>query len=225
IKFTPNGGKIITECEEGSTLRFIKFVVEDSGVGIKEEDITKLFKIDSKFTSHGTEGERGTGLGLSLVHEIIEKHGGKIWVESEYGKGSKFNFTLPVAPANILLVDDSKTDRLLYSKILKTITPDYTVEIASDGKEAMTKILQSPPALVITDHLMKEMHGYDLVIALQKSDLKVKPPVIVLSGELDRDSIKGYEELGIEFIFYKPVNLGDFKNAVEKLLRKGLLTN
>ncbi len=222
IKFTPNGGKITTKSEPGSTLRFIKFVVEDTGMGIKEEDIPKLFKIDSKFTSHGTEGERGTGLGLSLVHEIVEKHGGKIWVESEYGNGSKFIFTLPVAPANILLVDDSKTDRLLYSKILKNITPDYTVEMASDGKEALAKVLQSPPALIITDHLMKEMHGYDLIIALQKSDLKVKPPIIVLSGELDRDSIKGYEEIGIEYIFYKPVNLGDFKSAVEKLLRRGL---
>ena len=224
IKFTPKGGKIIVQCQPAETLRFVKFIVEDTGVGIKPENLSKLFKIDSKFTSQGTAGETGTGLGLSLVHEIVERHGGKIWVESEYGKGSKFIFTLPVTPANILLVDDSKTDRLLYSKILKSITPDYSVEMASDGKEALAKILHSPPALVITDHIMKEMHGYDLIVALQKSDLKVKPPIIVLSGELDRDSIKAYEEIGIEYIFHKPVNLTNFKSAVEKLLRKSLIT-
>jgi len=68
------------------------------------------------------------------------------------------------------------------------------------------------------------MHWYDLIVALHKSDLKVMPPIIVLSGELDRDSIKAYEEIGIEYIFHKPVNLTNFKSAVEKLLRKSLIT-
>jgi len=225
IKFTPQHGSIIISVKPSSRMRFIEFTVKDSGIGIKPDDIKKLFKVDSKFTSEGTEGEKGTGLGLSLVKEIIDKHGGEIWVESDFGKGSQFKFTLPIASANILLVDDSKTDRLLYSKILKNITPDYTVEIASDGKDAIEKILTSPPALVITDHLMPNMNGYNLVLEIKKAEIKGKPPIIILSGDLDREIVEEYHELGIEFVFQKPVNLNSFKQAVEKSLKKGITGN
>lgn len=222
IKFTPRNGRIKISVVSSPRNRYLEFSIKDSGTGIKPENIKKLFHIDTKYTSEGTEGEKGTGLGLSLVKEIIEKHSGTIWVESEYGKGSDFKFTLPIASANILLVDDSKTDRLLYSKILKNITPDYNVELASDGKEALDKILQSPPALVITDHIMPVMDGYNFVLQLRKAEIKGKPPVIILSSDIDRNAIEEYHELGIEYVFQKPVDLTSFKHAVEKSLRKGL---
>ena len=222
IKFTNGGGFIRISNEAVANSRFVKFSVKDTGVGIKEDDLSKLFSVDSKFTSEGTAGEKGSGLGLSLVKEIIEKHGGTIEVESEYGKGTDFTFTLPIASSNILIVDDNKTDRLLYSKILKNITPEYEVEVASDGKEAIQKILSSPPALVITDHAMPVMTGYEFVIELKKMDIKGKPPVIVLSSDIDRATINDYTELGIEFVFQKPVNIGSFKLAIEKSLQKGL---
>src|ERR1035437_2605380 len=223
IKFTKPGGEIVISASPSKKTRFYEFSVRDNGVGIKPENMKELFRIDTKFSSEGTAGEKGTGLGLSLVNEIIEKHGGKIWVESEYGKGSNFKFILPIASANILLVDDSKTDRLLYSKILKNITPDYTIEIASNGKEALEKIMTAPPALVITDHLMPEMNGYELTREIKKLDIKGKPQVIVLSRDMDRSAIDDYTNLGIEYVFHKPVNLSNFKTAVEKSLRKGLL--
>ena len=73
----------------------IEVKVSDSGVGMSQASIDKLFRIDIKHNSKdGTNGEKGTGLGLILCKEFIEKHKGKIWVESEEGKGSKFNFTL-----------------------------------------------------------------------------------------------------------------------------------
>jgi PAS domain S-box-containing protein len=222
IKFTNKGGSISILSEAVINSRFVKFTVKDTGIGIKEDDLAKLFSVDAKFTSEGTAGEKGSGLGLSLVKEIIEKHGGTISVESEYEKGTEFTFTLPIASSNILIVDDNKTDRLLYSKILKNITPEYNVEVASDGKEAIQKILSSPPALVITDHAMPVMNGYEFVVELKKMDLKGKPPVIVLSSDIDRAVINDYTELGIEFVFHKPVNIGSFKLAIEKSLQKGL---
>jgi PAS domain S-box-containing protein len=222
IKFTNKGGFIRISSEAIINSRFVNFSVKDTGIGIKEDDLVKLFSVDAKFTSEGTAGERGSGLGLSLVKEIIEKHGGTISVESEYGKGTEFIFTLPIASSNILIVDDNKTDRLLYSKILKNITPEYNVEIASNGKEAIEKILSSPPALVITDHLMPVMNGYEFVVELKKMDIKGKPPVIILSSDIDRATINDYTELGIEFVFQKPVNIGSFKLAIEKALQKGL---
>ena len=223
IKFTKPGGKIVISAPPSKNTRFYEFSIKDNGVGIKQENIPELFRIDSKYSTEGTAGEKGTGFGLLIVNEIIEKHRGDIWVESEYGKGTEFKFTLPVASPNILLVDDSKTDRLLYSKILEHITPDYNIEIASNGKEALEKIKISPPVLVITDHIMPEMNGYDLTMEIKKLDIKLKPQIIILSGDIDRNTIVDYHNLGIKYIFNKPVNLINFKTAVEKSLRKGLI--
>jgi PAS domain S-box-containing protein len=225
IKFTNRTDKITISVKPAATLSFLEFSVQDSGQGIKEENLEKLFSVDTKFTTEGTAGEKGSGLGLSLVKEIIDKHGGIIWAESEYGKGSKFKFTLPLASANILIVDDNRTDGLLYSKILKNITPDYTVDIASNGLEALEKIKSTSPALVITDHSMPEMDGFELVKELIKSGLSRKPPVIVLSTEMDRNIIHDYNELGVEYVFQKPVDLRSFKQAVEKSLRKYITRN
>lgn len=93
IKFTYSGGIIeVTAFEEDD---MVLVVISDSGVGIKQENIPKLFRFDVQFSTHGTNKESGNGLGLVLCKEIVEKHGGQIWVESEINKGSKFIFTLP----------------------------------------------------------------------------------------------------------------------------------
>jgi PAS domain S-box-containing protein len=220
IKFTKPGGRIAVSTSQSDKIRFLQFSVKDNGVGIQPENLKNLFRVETKFTSEGTAGEKGSGLGLSLVKEIIEKHGGEIWVESEYQKGSDFIFTIPVTPSNILLVDDSTTDRLLYSKLLKNFAPDYNIETASNGKEAYDKIIASPPALIITDHVMPVFNGYELVLQLKKSRLPEMPPLIVLSSEIDRNTISAYNDAGIFNIFQKPVNLVEFKQTVEKLLRK-----
>jgi PAS domain S-box-containing protein len=95
VKFTPEAGKIqISSRRSGSS---IETAVSDSGIGIKPEDIEKLFSLDSKLSTPGTAGEKSTGLGLVLCGEFIEKCGGTIRVESVHGAGSVFYFTLPAA--------------------------------------------------------------------------------------------------------------------------------
>jgi signal transduction histidine kinase len=93
IKFTPAGGKISLFDER--TDHVYKFTIEDTGVGIPQEVVPELFNIDSHYTTNGTENENGTGLGLILCKEFVERNGGKILVESEVGKGSKFTVVLP----------------------------------------------------------------------------------------------------------------------------------
>ncbi|MCX6280750.1 MAG: PAS domain S-box protein [Bacteroidetes bacterium] len=99
IKFTPLGGqvKIYTETvkDENGHKDMIKICITDTGIGISAENMDKLFRIDQQLRSTGTANEKGTGLGLILCKELVDKHGGNIWVESELGKGSKFCVTLP----------------------------------------------------------------------------------------------------------------------------------
>jgi two-component system sensor histidine kinase/response regulator len=220
VKFTKLGDRITITIDTASAARFINFSVKDTGIGIKPGNLDKLFSIETKFTSEGTAGEKGSGLGLSLVKEIIEKHGGRIEVKSEYGKGTEFIFSLPVASTKILLVDPNKRERLFYSKVLINITTDYAVNIVSNGKEALERIQTSPPALVITEHKMPLMSGYTLVQKLIKSGLKEAVPVIVLTDDIDRTAIQEYKELGVEYIFSKPVNLISIKGAIEKSLKR-----
>lgn len=93
IKFTPRGGKINVSSYFNE--KYIEIWVSDSGIGIDSEDQKKLFRIDEQVTNNGTENETGTGLGLLLCKEFVERHKGKIWVESSLGKGSVFKFSLP----------------------------------------------------------------------------------------------------------------------------------
>jgi signal transduction histidine kinase len=93
VKFTHPGGQVVISVKQ--KVDELEICVQDNGVGIKREAIEKLFMIDETHTSLGTKNEKGTGLGLILCKEFIDKHDGKIWVESEVGKGSKFYFSIP----------------------------------------------------------------------------------------------------------------------------------
>ena len=222
IKFTKPEGSIVVSAKASIEKKQVEFSVKDDGVGIRAQDVDKLFKIDTKFTTSGTAGEKGSGLGLSLVHDIIRKHGGDIWVNSEIGKGTQFVFSIPVASSYLLIVDDMKTDRLLYTKLIKSLIPNYNILEAENGKIALEVIKQSLPALVITDHNMPVMNGYDFVKQLSITPLKYKPPVIVLSGDVNKTIEAEYKEFGVEYVFPKPVNLSNFKNAIERSLRKAI---
>jgi K+-sensing histidine kinase KdpD len=93
IKYTPEGGSIsIEDSDKGNAL---EISVSDTGVGMNSEDMEKIFRIDMRYSTPGTAKEQGTGLGLNLCKEFVEKNGGMIGVESEPGKGSRFYFTLP----------------------------------------------------------------------------------------------------------------------------------
>ncbi|MGA7721576.1 MAG: PAS domain S-box protein [Ignavibacteriaceae bacterium] len=93
IKFTMNGGMVTVsaECEYDEII----ISIIDTGIGISKDDMDKIFRIDMQHTTLGTDDEKGTGLGLIICRELVEKNGGKIWIESESGKGTKFFFTVP----------------------------------------------------------------------------------------------------------------------------------
>ncbi len=98
IKFTEPGGTVALVTQKQADDSFL-FIVKDSGIGMPESIIQNLFRIDANVNRPGTNGEPSTGLGLILCKEFVEKHGGKIWVESEENKGSSFYFTIPANKA------------------------------------------------------------------------------------------------------------------------------
>jgi signal transduction histidine kinase len=103
LKFTPVEGQVVLAAYQNGAspdneeTGWVEVSVRDTGVGISQEDIAKLFKIEVHYTTQGTAKEKGTGLGLILCQEMVEKNGGRIWVESELGQGTTVKFTVPVA--------------------------------------------------------------------------------------------------------------------------------
>jgi len=94
IKFTYPNGCITVSSEKKNEILVVS--VSDNGIGISPENQARLWKLSEQYTTNGTDGEEGTGLGLFICKEFVEKHGGKIWTESEIGKGSNFKFTIPL---------------------------------------------------------------------------------------------------------------------------------
>lgn len=94
IKFSSRGGEVRVQIEKEG--EFARITVSDNGTGISEINLNRLWQLSEQFTTKGTENEDGTGLGLVLCKEFVDRHGGKIWAESELGKGSNFMFTIPL---------------------------------------------------------------------------------------------------------------------------------
>lgn len=217
IKFTDQGRGVdivVNSFKKG----WIEFVVKDEGVGIAEENKSKIFKFDQKFTSEGTRGEKGSGLGLTLVKEIVEKHGGDIWFYSETGKGSEFHFLIPEAPNIVMLVEDDPSSRLLWDKIISKTLPNFEIIQANNGYEAMSVILNRIPTLVVTDHDMPLMNGIQLIEAMRKRDESNKVPVIVIAAMVTEELKEKYMKLGVEAVLSKPVDVKTFVGTLHGII-------
>ncbi len=219
VKFTRNGDTITVAAEREPDGNFIKVSVKDTGVGIKEQDLPKLFKVDSKFTNPGTAGEKGTGLGLSLVNEIIKKHGGEIRVESVYGKGTEFIFTLPVSSSVILLADDNPAELILYSKLIKSLFPELKLVTASTTEEIEKHVKEKSPRLVVSELNVGDANIEDLLGKYYDTQ-GIKPQIIVLAREISDETRKKLTELGITDIFSKPVDLTLFRAAISNAMKR-----
>ncbi len=181
IKFTNNGGVININAEQIGSNTTIS--VSDNGIGINPDNIEKLFDISQVFTTKGTAAETGTGIGLLLCKDFVEKHGGKIWVESEVQKGSTFYFTIPFNPVSekaneienavsseqtevqikklkILIVEDNEPSTLILNRMVRKISTE--VLNALTGEQAIDLCQNNPDLdLVLMDIQMPKMDGYE----------------------------------------------------------------
>ena len=219
IKFTKEGDSITINATKDKTTNTVRISVKDTGVGIKKEDLPKLFKVDAKFTNPGTAGEKGTGLGLSLVYEIIKKHGGEITVESEYGKGTEFIFTLPISSSIVLLIDKNPAELILYSKLITSLFPELKVITASKKSEIEEIVEKKSPVLIITETKTDGYDVFEFAGSLKDKQNKMLDKIIVLARELSESDKKELQSLGINTLFQKPVDLTVFKSAINSKLR------
>jgi CheY-like chemotaxis protein len=214
LKFTPAGGGIFIELEKEDKNNWT-IAVRDTGIGIPESDIPKLFKIDVKYSQNGLEGERGTGLGLSICHEIMQKHHGCISVESVQGKGTTFFLQLPKVSIeqgkSILIVDDAQGIKALHSKYIQRIMPDIKIVYASDGEEAFDMAQSLKPVLIITDHDMPRVNGYELVKKLKADTATQSIPIVCVTGHDSNAVHDELEALGVSLILIKPVSQEQFE--------------
>ncbi|MCP4713710.1 MAG: response regulator, partial [Deltaproteobacteria bacterium] len=208
---------------------FVELKITDSGIGIEPRLIHRIF--EPFFTTK--EMEKGTGMGLAVVHGIVKDHGGNISVDSRPGKGTTFTILLPqvvaepdneeAAPTevptgneHILLVDDEKTLKELGGKILGSL--GYQVTAFSSSIEAFETFRQSPDIfdMVISDQTMPHMTGY----SLSKRILEIKPelPVIICTGYSDTISTKKTESAGIKALIYKPIHRNEIARTIRAVL-------
>ena len=179
---------------------FIEISVTDTGIGIKPDDLPKLFKEFSQLETVYTRKYAGTGLGLALTKKLVELHGGKVWTESEYGKGSRFTFTIPVRhvaavemaaaekgkgklPAQggyaLVIEDDPKTLAMLENSLK---TAGYDVIMASCGEAGLEAAKKKVPDLIVLDLMMPGISGFEVVDALRSDEKTSSTPVIILTA-------------------------------------------
>jgi two-component system, cell cycle sensor histidine kinase and response regulator CckA len=210
---------------------YVMIKIKDDGPGISEKIKHKIY--DPFFTTKGV-GE-GTGLGLSVVHGIIQKHDGRIFVESKEGKGTCFSVVLPQidhvdiqidteqiidlpdGTEKILLVDDEKVLLDIIDRILSNL--GYDVHAYDNSKEALDAFLRNPGGfdLIVTDQIMPEMTGTRLIEQIRSVNPTV--PIILFTG-LNETELESFhpDQTGYNRIVKKPLRNADFAFIIRKVL-------
>ena len=213
IKFCRQGDRIALSSsnENGPCI-----AVSDTGVGIKPEKLGRIFSYEEKTSTPGTLGEKGTGLGLPLCRDIVEGHHGTITVESTPDRGSVFYIHLPLVRPRVLIVDDSKNTRRILQEFLKEV--DVETILAEDGKKAVELLENNPPHLVITDLMMPDMDGFELLRILKSAPETKSIPVIAVTADANIETRERAFRMGAEDFIVKPFVLEDLIPRVRKIL-------
>jgi signal transduction histidine kinase len=217
LKFTPAGGIVSIILFENSDHHTI-IDVSDTGIGIPADEMSKLFKVEEKYTRKGLAGEVGTGLGLPMCYEIMKKHNGAIEAISEEGKGTTFRLTftkqLRSKCSKILVVDDQKGNQMIISRFLERIAKDSTILFAENGAEAFEIVQREHPNLIISDYHMPEMDGLEFIHKVRSNPETQRIPIIINSG----DNLEKNPDIdSLTVVLKKPLVFTELKNTIEKI--------
>ena len=231
LKFTQEGSIRFGYRHQGNQLYFY---VTDTGCGISREEIGRVFNRFVKLNSFA----QGTGLGLSICQMIIKKLQGEIGVESEYGKGSTFWFTLPdtlletlpekeeaadkpdATPhafsrkATLLVAEDNESNYILFQVILK----EFNLLHARNGKEAVELYRRYHPDLILMDLKMPEMDGYEATAVIRKEDPDI--PIIAVTAFAFAEDEQRVQQSGFNAYVSKPIKPLELKKAIQTHLKE-----
>jgi len=243
IKYTPRGS--VTLCvrfeESDDQTGVLRVDVRDTGIGIKKEDLPRLTEEFVRVDEKTNRAVLGTGLGLSITSNLLRMMDSKLEVDSTYGVGSRFSFSLKqeivskensedvssldiadqiIPDARILVVDDNRVNYMVISGLIKRlgIVPEY----AASGVECIRLIEDNEYDLIFLDHMMPEMDGVETLKHLrEKCDGKCdKTPIIALTANYDSDAENYYEKLGFNAYLGKPVDLSKLQEVLIHFLNK-----
>jgi CheY-like chemotaxis protein len=228
VKFTEKGEIVISaELENEKTEQVIlRFSVRDSGIGLTQDQITKLFEAFSQADSSITRKYGGTGLGLIISKRLVNMMGGDIQVESKPGGGSTFSFTAAFTKAleiqkerfvppldlrgmRVLVVDDNATSREIIKGMLESFT--FKVTVAASGKEGLAKLektsKENPYELVLIDWRMPEMDGIKVSQLIKNHPRLSKIPAIILVTACGREEVmQRFQQSGLDGFMLKPIS-------------------
>jgi signal transduction histidine kinase/DNA-binding response OmpR family regulator len=241
LKFTEQGSltvRVEPDSEEGC----LRFAVVDTGIGIPPEKLGRIFESFAQADSSTTRKYGGTGLGLNISKRIVERMGGRIWVESKPGEGSIFFFTVnlpsgkqpPVQPVpasanleespaglRILLVDDSEDNRFLFLSYLKNAT--CVVDLAEDGSIAVELFRRGQYDVVLMDVEMPVMDGYTATREIRKMEASAKAaptPVLALTAHALSDMASKARQAGFTSFLIKPIRRATLLAALAPYARQ-----
>jgi len=232
--YTPAGGQITVSAQVRGN--FLQVSVADTGIGIAPEDQEKIFDRFYRADHPLVQEVAGTGLGLSIVKSFVEMHGGKIWVESEPGRGSTFSFALPLAgrgkeleefstpspsslsfaPSKQILVVEDEPD--IAELIRYHLEGDgYRVTTAARGEEALAKAHQEKPDLITLDIRLPDIDGFEVLQQLKSDEETADIPVVIVSIVPERGD--GFRLGAVDYVT-KPVDEGRLLSAIGAILPK-----
>jgi signal transduction histidine kinase/CheY-like chemotaxis protein len=231
LKFTPDGGTVTVRAHAIDAEHF-RLEVEDSGIGIRPEDLPRLFTEFQQLDASASKAYAGTGLGLALTKRIVEAKGGRVGVSSTPGRGSVFYAVLPrvshastetvaVAPrpkpvgaATVLVIEDETADRAWLVDTLSSA--GYAVETAATGVEALERCRARAYDGITLDLLLPDMGGWDVLKAIRAEGPNRATPLVVVTVVVEKGAGAGY---AIHDFIAKPVRAEDL---LESLRRAGL---
>ena len=229
LKFTPDEGKVVIRVKPENQ-DYFRIEVEDSGIGIKADDLGRLFVEFQQLDAGSAKKYSGTGLGLALTKRIVEAHGGKVGVDSTVEKGSIFYAVLPrvfhvpgeivdqerfaMAPPGaplILVVEDEPEDRAWLARELAEA--GYAVDTVATGAEALVHCREMRFDAIMLDMMLPDMSGRAVLGKIRERGLNLETPVIVVSVLADKGIGVGYE---VRDILAKPVSGDEILKALKR---------
>jgi PAS domain S-box-containing protein len=238
VKYSPGGGEI--RIRTAANQDEVLVSVSDTGIGMNSAEMHGIFERFNQLESGYQRRSGGLGIGLSLIRELVELHGGRIWAESEKERGSEFTFSLPwVSPApkssdgpetlarlraaqknpwdgrSVLVVDDLEHYHEYMRLLMSSASP---LRSAYNGKEAIDLARRERPALILMDLRMPVMDGFDAIENLKTDPLTKEIPILAVTAQVMAQDRSRSIELGADGFVTKPINIESFQSEINRVI-------